>query len=111
MPLVSVLASLHWIQATDANFTGNYAYCLSSLYLLCIFYIQVQNTANTYTKYCCILKSSKFACIQMNNPFTAGFPHTGLPGGYSVELVCQTLIITQVYTRFQISTIIYYIWL
>lgn len=68
------------------------AYCLSSLYLLCIFYIQVQNTANTYTKYCCILKSSKFACIQMNNPFTAGFPHTGLPGGYSVELVCQTLI-------------------
>lgn len=28
----------------------------------------------------------------MNNPFTAGFPHTGLPGGYSVELVCQTLI-------------------
>ncbi|CAI5680419.1 secretory calcium-binding phosphoprotein 5 [Oreochromis aureus] len=25
--------------------------------------------------------------LQMNNPFTAGFPHTGLPGGYSVELI------------------------
>lgn len=49
MPLVSVLASLHWIQATDANFTGNYAYCI--LFIFSISSVYILYTGSKYCKH------------------------------------------------------------
>lgn len=47
-----------------------------------------------------------FSPIQVKNPFMAGqsLPQPGLPGAYSVELVCQTL------ASLICSITIYYLW-